>query len=255
MKLLLSALLLCLSLFAGSSGAQPAADETSAGNAAPQPASPAEMRYLASQVTFYRGRFERPITGYALMIPSAFHLLDYPDARRVDTALGHPLDHHLVGMAVDRDIALTDPHLWLVRVRWLSDGLVVAKAGELDAKGLIDAAHSQPHVPRLAGSGGTLRRFVDAPVRDGAEIDWVEERLPEDAKISVLDCHALRLARKGVLEFSVVGVGPGLQKTCLASVREFAQSVSFDPTLDYPMVPGSNFLAPYSLSGLIAQTQ
>ncbi|MGH8121876.1 MAG: DUF2167 domain-containing protein [Rudaea sp.] len=254
MTLHLRALLLCLSLAAGSSVAQPAADEPPA-DAVPQRASAQELRDLAAHVTFYRGRFERTITGYTLEIPRGFHLIDSADARLLDIALGRPLDKRLVASLMELNLALTDPQLWLVRVRWMNEGLVVASAGELDAKGLLDAARHEPHVPRLAGSGGTLLRFVSAPVRAGAEVDWVEERLPERTKTSVFDCHALRLARKGVLEFSIIGAGPGLQKTCLATVRELAQSVSFDPSLDYPEVPGSNTLAPYSLSGLIAQTQ
>ncbi|HEY8009704.1 MAG TPA: DUF2167 domain-containing protein [Rudaea sp.] len=251
----LRALFLCLSLAAGSSVAQPAADEPPPADAVPQRASPQELRHVASRVTFYRGRFERTITGYTMEIPAGFHLIDSNDARLLDAALGRPFDKRLVASVMELNLALTDPQLWLVRVRWMNEGLVVASAGELDAKGLLDAARSQTHVPRLAGSGGTLQRFVVPPTRTGAEVDWVEERLPEGAKTTVFDCHALHLARKGVLEFSIVGASAGLQKTCLATVREFAQSVSFDPSLDYPAVPGSNFLAPYSLSGLIAQTQ
>lgn len=255
MTLQLRALFLCLSLATGSSMAQSAADEAPQADAVPQRASPQELRHVASRVTFYRGRFERTITGYTMEIPAGFHLIDSNDARLLDAALGRPFDKRLVASVSELNLALTDPQLWLVRVRWMNEGLVVASAGELDAKGLFDAARSQTHVPRLASSGGTLQGFVAPPTRTGAEVDWVEERLPEGAKTTVFDCHALHLARKGVLEFSIVGASAALQKTCLATVREFAHSVTFEPSLDYPAAAGSNFRAPYSLSGLIAQTQ
>jgi hypothetical protein len=221
----------------------------------PRVASAEDLRWLASRVTFYRGRFERPTTGYTLTIPSAFHLLDNADARRMEAAFGHPLDKKLVAWGVEQNLALTDPALWVVRMRWMNEGLVVASAGELDATGLLNAARTQTHVPRLASSGGSLQRFVAAPAHDGNVIYWVEERLPEGAKTSVFDCHALRLARKGVLEFSIVGARDALQKSCLATLRAFAQTVTFEPALDYPTVTAGVVLAPYSLSGLIAQTQ
>lgn len=255
MRQRLGVLLLATCLASAASARQPADAAPAAEDPAPARVSSEEWRGIANRVVFYRGRFERPTTGYTMIIPTDFHLLDNADARRLEIALGHPDDKHLVAWAVDRNIALTDPQLWVVRVRWMNEGLVVASSGELDAAGLLKAAQTQPHVPRLAGSGGKLQRFVAAPARNGNEIDWVEQRQPDAAKSSVYDCHALRLARKGVLEFSIVGAGENRQAFCLATLRAFAQNVSFDPELEYPANTEGNKLAPYSLSGLIAQTQ
>jgi len=255
MRQRLGALLLATCLASVASARQPASVAPEPEDSTPTRVSSEEWRAIANRVVFYRGRFERSTTGYSMIIPADFHLLDNADARRLEMALGHPDDKHLVAWAVDRNIALTDPQLWVVRVRWMNEGLVVASPSELDAAGLLKAAQTQTHVPRLAGSGGKLQRFVAAPARDGNEIDWVEQRLPEAAKTSVYDCHALRLARKGVLEFSIVGAGENRQASCLATLRAFAQNVSFERDLEYPANTEGNKLAPYSLSGLIAQTQ
>jgi hypothetical protein len=239
--------------------AHPAAatvDPGTATPAAPQRASPAELRDIAASVTFFRGRFSRTGIGLKFDIPPrGYRMLDGNDARRVHTALEGADDTHLIGWVVGEYGVLTDPALRPVQLRWLGDGLVVASPGELDAAGLLKAANAQPHLPRLAGSDGRLVRFVSAPAQTDHLIVWSEERQAENSKKSAIDCHALRLARKGVLEFSMVGVDTATARTCIATLQEFAADAHFEPKYEYPTQTEGNFFAVYSLSGLIAQTQ
>ncbi len=97
--------------------------------------------------------------------------------------------------------------------------------------------------------------FVSAPARREHVFDWVEARDGEGSKDSVYDCHAVRLARKGMLEFSIVGVNEEVQKTCLETLRPIADHVKFRDPLDYPAVVKGERTAPYTLGGLISQTQ
>ena len=250
-------LILLLSFFALQAPAAPPASapaETTS-EPAPQRASADELKALAARVSFYRGRLVRETSGFHIDIPPGFHVLDNADARSVEAALGLPPDAHLIAWAVEQNLPLTDPALWAVKLRWMSDGLVRASSEELDAAGLLNAAHTQPHIPRLAGSGGKLLRFVSPPTLNNSVVAWVEERQPDGEKKSVFDCHALRLARKGVLEFSIVGADDKLAKSCMATLLVFTNQVKFEPALDYPVQVTGNSVAAYSLSGLVAQTQ
>ena len=105
------------------------------------------------------------------------------------------------------------------------------------------------------GAGGTLLGYDVAPERQGSTIVWSEERQPEGAATSVFDCHALRLARKGVLEFSIVGADAKAAKSCTDELRALATAVRFDASSDYPAQIQGERVAVYSLVGLITQTQ
>jgi hypothetical protein len=247
------------SVAAAASPAHPAAASVAPAAAtppAPQRATPAELRDIVATVTFFRGRFSRTGLGLKFDIPPrGYRMLDGNDARHVHTALEGADDTHLIGWVVGEYGVLTDPAVHPVQLRWLGDGLVVASPGELDAAGLLKAANAQPHLPRLAGSDGRLLRFVSAPAQTDHLIVWSEERQAENSKKSAFDCHALRLARKGVLEFSIVGADAATARTCVATLQEFAAGAHFEPNYEYPAQTEGNFFAVYSLSGLIAQTQ
>lgn len=223
--------------------------------APPRRATPAELRKLAEDLGFQRGRFVREAIGMSFDIPRGQHLLTGNDARRVDTALRGEVDTSLIGWMVAEDKTVTSPGLRVVRLRWRHDGLVAPEAESFDAASLLQMAQSRPRVPRLSSSGGTLLRYDAAPDRDGSTIVWSEERQPETAAASTYDCHALRLARKGVLEISLIDVDANAAKSCVKDLLALATATRFDAAADYPKQTAGERIAPYSLAGLITQTQ
>jgi len=239
---------------AARSPAQPASSPAD-GTEPARRATPADLRRLADHAAFLRGRYVREAIGMRLDIPRGQHLLAGAEARRVDTALRGVDDAHLIGWMIDENKNVTDANLRIVRLRWRHDGFVASDAAALEPAMLLDAARARPRVPRLAGSGGALLRYADAPERDGPTVVWSEERQPDDASTSVFDCHALRLARKGVLEISIVGVDAKAAKSCVGRLRDMAASVHFEAETDYSAWARGERLAAYSLSGMITQTQ
>lgn len=233
---------------AAAHAAEPATD-------APRRATPAELRRLAEILPFQRGRFVREAIGMTFDIPRGQHLLVGAEARRVDTALSGESDTHLIGWMIPADKTVTDSNLHIVRMRWRHDGLVATDAAPLDPAALLEAARAQTRVPRLSGSGGTLLRYDVAPERQGPMVVWSEERQLDGAPASVFDCHALRLARKGVLELSILGADAKAAKTCTDELRALTAAVRFDASTDYPAQIDGERLAVYSLVGLITQTQ
>jgi hypothetical protein len=219
-------------------------------------ATPVELKRLADTVDFQHGRFMREALGLRLDIPRGQHLLAGTDARDADTALRGENDPLLIGWMIDENKTLTDANLRIARLRWLHDGLIALPPAALDSAALLDTAHSRPLMARIFSSGGTLIRYVTPPLRDGSLVTWSEERQPIDAtKARAYDCHALRLARKGVLEISIAGVDAKAAKTCVGELETLAATIQFEAASDYPAQPGDERLAPYSLDALIAQTQ
>ena len=233
------------------------AAQSPAGEAEPPPrrATPEELQRVSDSVIFQRGRFVREAIGLTFDIPRGQHVLTAADARRVDTALRGENDVHLIGWMVAADKTVTSPNLRIVRMRWRHDGLVDANSASLQTTALLDVAHSRPRVPRLSGSDGTLVRYSVPPTREGVNYLWSEERKPEDMSTSVYDCHALHLARKGVLELSIVGVDAATASSCTDELRALLTGVHFDPGADYPAQIQDEHPAVYSLAGLITQTQ
>lgn len=231
------------------------APEPAADAEPPRRATPAELQRLAEALSFQRGRFVREAIGMTFDIPRGQHLLVGADARRVDTALGGESDTHLIAWMIPADKTLTDPNLHVVRMRWRHDGLVAIDSAPLDPAALLAAAQGRARVPRLSGSGGTLLGYDAAPQREGSTVIWSEERQTEGAAASVFDCHALRLARKGVLELSILGADAKAAKSCTDELRALAAAVRFDASSDYPAQVQDERLAVYSLVGLITQTQ
>ncbi len=169
-------------------------------------------------------------------------------------ATGHPDDPDVVAWIVALNQPVTNPQTWVVRVRWRGDGLIAATPADLETKQL-EAAMARPAEKRLASSAGTFKRFVDEPELVGHVVDWVEERTPAVGKGPVFDCHAVRLARRGILEFSIIGVSEAVSKTCGATLQGFTEKLTFDGEHDYPDQPGTNPKAAYSLAGLVTQTK
>ncbi len=222
---------------------------------APRRATPAELKRLAEIFSFQRGRLVREAVGMSFDIPRGQHLLAGADARRADTALSGENDTHLIGWMIPADKNVNDANLHIVRLRWRHDGLVGADSAPLDPAALLAAAQAQTRVPRLSGSGGTLLGYDVAPERQGSTVVWSEERQLEGSSTSVFDCHALRLARKGVLELSIVGADAKAAKTCTDELRTLAAGVRFDAGADYPAQIQGERAAMYSLAGLVTQTQ
>ena len=206
-----------------------------------------------AEAPVFRGKYERPSMGLTLGLPDHFRALSSVDARRIETALGQATDDREVAWVLHEEVPLSGAASWHVRVRWLDDGWVDASVPR-DAERLLRAAQGAKATARLAGSGGDLLGFAVAPSFAANTADWVEERLPDGASASVLDCHALRLGRKGVLEFSVVGAPAGSQALCNASVRLLAHRARTDNGAEYPQrAPADVGAAPYTLEDLVTQ--
>jgi len=233
---------------------QPAAPVSLEPAAAPREearAAPLTLRQALALATFQRGTFDRSTIGFAIDVPEHFHLLSAGDARRIEASQGTPGDAREIAWVTQENMPLDSPGAWHVTVRWLSDGWVAAN-GEFDAWRLLQQAQTGAAAKRLAGSGGELIGFAVAPSYSGGIADWVEERLPQAATASVLDCHAVRLGRKGVVEFSVVGAAPGSQALCNANVSLLARSTRFEAGADYSPAAVDAPRASYTLAQLVA---
>jgi hypothetical protein len=214
------------------------------------PAAPLTLQRALALATYQRGVFERSSGGFAIDLPGHFHALGAGDVRRIKASQHLPVDNRELAWVQHESVALDSETAWHVSVRWLSDGWVPAP-GALDVPRLLQDAQQGPLVRRLAGSGGDLIGYAIAPNYSSGVADWVEERLPAGANTSVLDCHALRLGRKGVVEFSVVGAAAGSQALCNASVRLLARNTRFEPGATYSAAP-DGVRAPYTFNALIA---
>jgi hypothetical protein len=218
------------------------------------PEVPLTFARASSEATVFRGRFERASMGLTLDLPDHFRALSSVDARRIATSLGQPDDTREIAWVLHEDVSFSGASSWHVRVRWLSDGWV-APSLTRDAEHLLRVAQqSGAATRRLAGSGGELLGYAVAPSFDAGLADWVEERLPDAAALSVLDCHAVRLGRNGVLEFSVVGAPAGSQALCAASVRLLARRAQVDHGAQYQaQAPADVVHAAYTLEDLVTQ--
>lgn len=210
----------------------------------------------ATEAKFTRGKFDLASMGITLGLPGHFHAFGGVDARRIRTSLGLPNDNREIAWVLHEDVPLSGASSWHVRVRWLDDGWVDATIAH-DAEQLLRSAQrGAAAAPRLAGSGGKLLGYAVAPSFAADMADWVEERLPDGVSSSVLDCHALKLGRKGVLELSIVGAPAGSQALCHASVRLLARRASVDNGAERPRrAPTDVGVAPYTLEGLVTQRQ
>lgn len=230
--------------------------EAAATSDAPAPATdkPPSLKEVAAHVQWYRGNYSRIATGFEFPVPTTFHLAENNDARNLEMATGHPDDPDIVAWIVPLNLPVTSPQSWVVRVRWRGDGVIAANPADLETKSL-EAALARSPERRLASSGGSFKRFVDTPQLTGHVVDWVEERTPASGKGSVFDCHAVRLARRGILEFSIVGVNEAVSKTCAETLHSFTDQLTFDELHEYPAQTGTNPKAAYSLAGLVTQTK
>ena len=231
----------------GASGEAPPPAPAPERSAAPA----ATLRQARAAATFQRGRFERAGAGFALELPAHFHALSGVDARRIETALGQAPDAREVAWITHESVALDAAGAWHVSVRWLDDGAVAPLAPGPDPEGLLRDAQAAHASSRLAGTLGALIGYAVMPTFAGDRVDWVEERIADGGAASVLDCHALRLGRKGTLEFSVVGAPPGSHVWCETAVRLLAGSARFRDGQEAGVAAARH--APYTLADLVAR--
>lgn len=229
--------------------------EAAAAPVTPEAMTPDKFHELVQRVTFFRGAYAREITGYSFAIPKGWHLADNADARRLEAGMGRPDDQYLAAWIVAEATPLTQQSP-VVRVRWRGDGLVPTGTIEDIGPDLL-VAFAEKHTPeqRLVSSPGKFLHFVAPPLLDNKTAAWVEERADANGKGSVFDCHAVHLARRGFLEFSMIGVDANTSKTCAATLRMFTDSLKFEPTRDYPATTEGVAKAPYNLAQLITQTK
>ena len=259
MRITLAVLVLAASCAASAQGTAPAAKpaETAASEpaAAPQAMTPEKFHELVQRVTFFRGAYAREITGFSFAIPKGWHLADNADARRLEAGSGRPDDTVLAAWVVSEAQPLTQATP-VVRVRWRGDGLIaIGTIEDIAPDLLVTFAEKHPPELRLASSPGKFMRYVAPPLLDNKTALWVEERADASGKGSVFDCHAVHLARRGFLEFSMIGVDAATQKTCAATLRMFTDTLKFDPSRDYPASVEGVPKAPYNLAQLITQTK
>ena len=236
-----------------STQAPPVRRDAEFGNPAPVAAErPAEVISYAEgarSAVFNRGRYTREAIGVTIDVPAKFRLINASDARRMDRARGRPEDNRVLGWIIHEKLALADPDAWHVNLRWLSDGWIAA--APLDAAALLDdAQRNRTPNPRVVVSNGDLLGYAAAPQFDGQVLDWTEERLLVNSDDRVVDCHALRLGRRGALEFSIVGMPTGSAALCQATVRLLAERTTFMPGKEYAEAPPEGLRAPYTVAAL-----
>lgn len=207
----------------------------------------------ARRAVFNRGRWTRDSTGFSIDVPAKFRLISAADARRLDRARARTEDSRIMAWILHEDTPLADPDSWHVKVRWISDGWVATQA--LEPVQLLQAAldNKQPQ-PRVAASSGDLLGYAVAPRFDGQVLEWAEERVLVNSDQQVVDCHALRPGRRGVLEYSILGMAPGQLALCQATVRLLADRTRFLEGKEYPAAPPDGLRAPYTLAALATHT-
>lgn len=215
-----------------------------------RPAEVISYAEAARSAVFNRGRYTREAIGVTIDVPAKFRLINASDARRMDRARGRPEDNRVLGWIIHEKLALTDPDAWHVNLRWLSDGWIAATP--LDAAALLDdAQRNRTPNPRVVVSNGDLLGYAAAPQFDGQVLDWAEERLLVNSDDRVVDCHALRLGRRGALEFSIVGMPTGSAALCQTTVRLLAERAVFMQGKEYvEAAPGEGLRAPYTVAAL-----
>jgi hypothetical protein len=145
---------------------------------------------------------------------------------------------------------LADPDIWHVSMRWHSDGWVSSIAFD-PAQQLTTALANKTPAPRVAVSAGDLVGYAAVPQLEGQVLSWTEERVLINSDTHVVDCHALRLGLRGMLEFSIVGMEPGSLALCQTTVRLLADKSSFLPGKEYvASAPAGVAAAPYTVATL-----
>lgn len=204
----------------------------------------------ARRAVFNRGRYTRDAIGVNIDVPSKFRLISATDARRLDRSRGRTEDSRGLAWIIHEKLNLADPDAWHVNARWHSDGWVGSVP--LDGATLLDAAlANKTPAPHVLVSQGDLIGYAVAPQFDGQVFDWAEERVLENSDEQVVDCHAVRLGRRGVLEFSIVGMPTKSLALCHETVRLIALRSSFLPGKEYPpAAPAEGLRASYTLASL-----
>lgn len=204
----------------------------------------------ARRAVFNRGRWTREATGFSVDVPARFRLISPTDARRLEQARGRAEDKRLMGWILHENLNLADPDIWHVSMRWHSDGWVSSIAFD-PAQQLTTALANKTPAPRVAVSAGDLVGYAAVPQLEGQVLSWTEERVLTNSDTHVVDCHALRLGLRGMLEFSIVGMEPGSLALCQTTVRLLADKSSFLPGKEYvASAPAGVAAAPYTVATL-----
>lgn len=204
----------------------------------------------ARRAVFNRGRWTREATGFSVDVPARFRLISPTDARRLDQARGRPDDARLMGWIVHENLNLANPDIWHVTMRWHSDGWI--GGGAIDPlQQLSTALANKSPTPRVAASNGELIGFAAVPQFEGSLLSWAEERVLVNSDTHVVDCHALRLGLRGMLEFSITGMEPGSLALCQTTTKLLAEKAGFLPGKEYvASAPPGIATAPYTVATL-----
>lgn len=204
----------------------------------------------ARRAVFNRGRWTREATGFSVDVPAKFRLISPTDARRLDQARGRPDDSRLMGWIVHENLNLANPDIWHVTMRWHSDGWI--GGGVIDPqKQLSTALANSSPAPRVAASNGELIGYAAVPQLEGSLLSWAEERVLVNSDTHVVDCHAVRLGLRGMLEFSITGMEPGALALCQTTTRLLAEKAGFLPGKEYvASAPPGISTAPYTVATL-----
>ncbi|GMV27907.1 MAG: hypothetical protein AMXMBFR59_00320 [Rhodanobacteraceae bacterium] len=215
-----------------------------------RPAEVLSYAEAARRAVFNRGRYTRDAIGVSIDVPSKFRLISATDARRLDRSRGRSEDPRVLAWVIHERLSLADPDAWHVTARWNSDGWVGTTP--LDGPALLEAAlANKTPTPRVLVSQGELIGYAAAPRFEDQVLDWAEERVLVNSDEQVVDCHALRLGRRGALEFSIVGMPTKSLALCHETVRLLATRSSFMPGKEYPSAaPAEGLRAPYTVATL-----
>lgn len=215
-----------------------------------RPAEVLSYAEAARRAVFNRGRYTRDAIGVSIDVPSKFRLISATDARRLDRSRGRSEDPRVLAWVIHERLSLADPDAWHVTARWHSDGWVGTTP--LDGPALLEAAlANKTPTPRVLVSQGELIGYAAAPRFEDQVLDWAEERVLVNSDEQVVDCHALRLGRRGALEFSIVGMPTKSLALCHETVRLLATRSSFMPGKEYPpAAPAEGLRAPYTVATL-----
>lgn len=212
-------------------------------------------RALASLVRS-SGSMEIPNAVAGIAVPQHFRFIERAELVRAFGGTADAPADDTVGWLVHERVDLTTSNAWHVRVDYRGDGYVANRGlGATDSAALLaalqqarqPAADDPQEPPQVLG-------FADLPTFDPitARATWVLTLARPRSQVQIVECHAARLGRKGVVLFTIEDMAAARQELCLRSVRLLAAHVQFgvgQSWTDHSRMLDRN--APYGLADLI----
>jgi len=191
---------------------------------------------IALTKTPYRsGPVEIPIAHATIDVPAHFHFYDRASLAALYADSGEGPSEVTVGWLVHESVDLADEDEWHVDVAWIGEGFVAEgdlatrNPESLLAQGRLVTEEQSAHLE--TGSSISLVRYAQTPTLDTPlhRATWVEEyAVKEKGDVeNKLDCYAAKLARGGVMLYSIDEIEPEREELCLRSVRLASTRTTF----------------------------